>query len=231
MSSETDRKMFKKVHGTSSDPLNAYITDHSLRLHPAQKELIKQTVETKGRAAAMMGSSDELQLLANLVKTIKGKKTLDIGVFTGYSALTIALALPDDGKIVACDVTDKYLTEGKAAFREAGVDHKIDLRIAPAVDTLKSLIANGEAGTFDFAFIDADKANYSTYYDLCKELVRSGGIIAVDNVLWGGRVVDPSDTTEDTEAIRAVNKKIAADQTVDISMLNMGDGTTLIFKR
>lgn len=213
----------------SSDPNVTYAAAHSLRLHPAQEKLMEVTL--KEPMGGMMGSPDEIQLLQNLVRSIGAKKTLDIGVFTGFSALGIALALPDDGKVVACDVSDDYASKGKPFWKEAGVSHKIDLRIAPAVDTLKELIANGEAGTFDFAFIDADKENYDNYYELSLKLIRKNGIIAIDNMLWGGKVHKPEVTDTSTVALREIAKKVHADDRVFVSFLVIGDGTMLVFKK
>lgn len=213
----------------SNDPNIAYACANSLRLHPAQEKLMELTL--KGPMSGMMGSPDEIQLLQNLVRCIGAKKTLDIGVFTGYSALGIALGLPDDGKVVACDIDDEYPSKGKPFWQEAGVAHKIDLRIAPAVDTLKELIANGEAETFDFAFIDADKENYDSYYELCLKLIRKNGIIAIDNMLWSGKVYKPEVTDTSTVALRELGKKVHADDRVFVSFLVVGDGTVLAFKK
>ncbi|XP_013392060.1 probable caffeoyl-CoA O-methyltransferase 2 [Lingula anatina] len=213
----------------NADKVAKYIENNSFRLLPVQKKLIEETL--KHPRNRMLGSTDEMQLLQNLVSLIKGKKTLDIGVFTGYSALAIALVLPEDGKVVACDVSDEFTRIGKPFWKEAGVEHKIDLRIAPAVETLQKLVDAGEGGTYDFAFIDADKENYLKYYELCMILVRSGGIIAVDNVIWGGSVADPENVNPSTLAMREVNEYIHADQRVNISMLNIADGVTLCFKK
>lgn len=221
---DTNFKLFN-----SSDPNVNYASDHSLRLIPAQQKLIEVTL--KEPMAIMLGSADEIQLLQNLVRSIGAKKTLDIGVFTGYSTLAIALALPDDGKVVACDISDDYANKGKPFWQEAGVAHKIDLRIAPAVETLEKLIANGEAGTYDFAFIDADKTSYDTYYELSLKLIRKNGIIAIDNMLWGGSVYNPEVTDPSTVALRALAKKVHADDRVHVSFLVIGDGTVLAFKK
>jgi len=178
----------------------------------------------------MLGSQDELHFLAMICKLINAKKTLDIGVFTGYSALTIALALPDDGKVVACDINDEYASIGKPFWAEAGVSNKIDLRIAPALDTLNSLVET-EAESFDFAFIDADKTNYPNYYEVCLKLVRPGGIIAVDNAIRGGKVISEEFQDEATVATRKVNDLCAVDPRVDSTLFNMADGVLIVIKK
>lgn len=168
--------------------------------------------------------------MALLVRLMNAKKTLDIGVFTGYSALSVALALPEDGKIVACDVNEKDCVIARSYWQKANVAHKIDLRIAPALDTLDSLIADGEFGTFDFAFIDADKSNYDSYYEKSLQLIRPGGLIAIDNVLWYGRVADPKMQDKRTKRIRALNEKVRDDKRVIMSLLPIGDGLLLALK-
>lgn len=213
----------------TEDPNTAYASAHSLRLIPAQEKLIEVTM--KEPMAIMLGSPDEIQFLQNLVRSIGAKKTLDIGVYTGYSALSIALALPDDGKVVACDINDDCASKGKPFWQEAGVAHKIDLRIAPAIETMEKLIANGEAGTFDFAFIDADKPNYDNYYELCLRLIRKNGVIAIDNMLWGGSVYKPEVTDPTTVSLRQLAKKVHADDRVHVNFLVVGDGTMLAFKK
>jgi caffeoyl-CoA O-methyltransferase len=169
--------------------------------------------------------------MALLIHLLDARKTLEIGVFTGYSSLSVALALPDDGRIIACDVSEEWTSIAKRYWREAGVEAKIDLRLRPALQTLDDLIAHGQAGSFDFAFIDADKANYSNYYERCLVLVRPGGLIAVDNVLWSGAVIDPSNNDADTLAIRAFNEQLKDDQRIWLSMLPIRDGLTLASKK
>lgn len=213
----------------SEDPVTQYIVDNSLRMHPVQDKLIKMTLEhSKG---VMLSSAEEIQFLANICKAIGAKRTLDVGVYTGHSALMVALALPPDGKVVAIDITDEYPEMGRPYWREAGVENKIDLRIGKGATVMAQMCAEGEAGTYDFAFLDADKVSYDECYERALELLRPGGIIALDNTLWRGKVVDRSVNDDETEAIRALNKKIHKDTRVDVSFLNMGDGTTLAFKK
>jgi caffeoyl-CoA O-methyltransferase len=179
----------------------------------------------------MLSSADEIQLIQNLVRCIGAKKTLDIGVFTGYSAMSVAMALPNDGKVIACDVSDKFPSMGKPFWEEAGVADRIELAVAPAAETLQKLLDRGEAGTFDFAFVDADKTGYDAYYELCLKLLRPNGIIAFDNMLFAGQVCNPEDTDEYTESLRKLAKKIYVDNRVYVSFLTVGDGTLLAFKK
>jgi caffeoyl-CoA O-methyltransferase len=171
------------------------------------------------------------QFLALLIQMLGARRTLEVGVFTGYSSLAVALALPADGKIVACDVSEEYTSVARRYWREAGVDHMIELRLKPALDTLQELIVQRQHNRFDFAFIDADKANYDGYYEYAMELVRPGGLIAIDNVLWHGRVVDPQANDADTLAIRALNQKLHGDSRIHLSLLPISDGLTLCYKR
>jgi predicted O-methyltransferase YrrM len=168
--------------------------------------------------------------MALLVKLIGARRTLEIGVFTGYSSLAVALALPPDGQIVACDISAAYTDVGRRHWERAGVAHKIDLRLAPAAETLDALLAEGQHGSFDFAFIDADKTGYDGYYERCLQLLRPGGLIAIDNVLWDGKVAYPGED-DDTTALQALNAKLQRDERVDVSMLPIGDGLTLARKR
>jgi caffeoyl-CoA O-methyltransferase len=166
------------------------------------------------------------QFMALLVRMLNARRAIEIGVFTGYSALTVALALPDDGYLLACDISDEYTRVGKPYWQAAGVAARIDLRIGPALQTLDARLAAGETGTYDFAFIDADKTGYDAYYERCLELVRQGGVIAIDNVLWNGSVARPAKTA-DTQALQALNDKLHRDERVDVSLLPVGDGLTL----
>ena len=213
---------------TLDDSLYDYLLAHSLREHPAQAALRGAT--RSHRQAGMQISPEQGQLMALLVKLIGARRTIEIGVFTGYSALAVALALPDDGHLLACDINDDYTSIGTPHWQAAGVAHKIELRLAPALDTLDGLLAIGADATYDFAFIDADKVNYDAYYERCLQLVRSGGLIAIDNTLWGGSVARPADSA-DTAAIQALNAKLHHDERIDLSLLPVGDGLTLARKR
>jgi caffeoyl-CoA O-methyltransferase len=173
---------------------------------------------------------DQGQFMPLLVRLIGARRTIEIGVFTGYSALTVALALPDDGYVLACDVSDEYTRIGTPYWQAAGVAHKIDLQIAPAKSTLDARLSAGDAGRFDFAFIDADKTGYDDYYERCLLLLRDGGLIAIDNVLWSGSVAR-APTTADTAALQALNDKLHHDERIDVSLLPIGDGLTLARKR
>ena len=210
------------------DTLFAYLLDHSLREHPAQAALRDATRDHP--QAGMQISPDQGQLMALLVRLIGARRTIEIGVFTGYSALTVALALPDDGRVLACDLSDEYTRVGLPFWRQAGVAQKIELVLAPALDTLDARLAAGESGAFDFAFVDADKVNYDGYYERCLELLCPGGLIAFDNMLWGGSVARPAQT-DDTAALQRLNDKLHRDERVDLALLTVGDGLTLARKR
>jgi caffeoyl-CoA O-methyltransferase len=176
-------------------------------------------------------AAEQGQFMALLIHLTGARRTLEVGVFTGYSSTAVALALPEDGRIIACDINQEWTAVARRFWREAGVEHKIDLRLAPATETLDKLLAEGQAGKFDFAFIDADKENYDGYYERALRLVRTGGLIAVDNVIWHGRVIDPAANDVDTQAIRALNEKLHADERVWLSLVPIGDGLTLACKR
>jgi predicted O-methyltransferase YrrM len=206
-----------------------YLLNFSLRENASLKELRKET--HKLSQAEMQISPEQGQFMSLLIELMGAKKTLDIGSFTGYSALVVALALPADGRVVACDVSTEWTDIAKRFWQSAGVDKKIDLHIAPALETLEKLIESGETGTFDFAFIDADKNNYSNYYEAALKLLRPGGLIAVDNVLWSGEVANDANHDKDTDAIRALNEKVFNDSRVSMSMLPIGDGLTLARKK
>jgi predicted O-methyltransferase YrrM len=179
----------------------------------------------------MQITPDQGRFMAFIAELINAKRAIEIGVSTGYSSLVTAMALPDNGYIVACDISREWTSIAERYWAEAGVSQKIDLRIAPALDTLKQLIAEGQENTFDFVFIDADKTNYENYYESCLQLLRVGGVIILDNVLWGGSVIDKNDNEEDTRAIRAINEKIYNDKRVSMTMLPVADGLTLVMKR
>lgn len=211
------------------DRLYNYLLSVSLR----EPEILRQLrQETNNHPQAIMQiSPEQSQFMALLVQLVGAKKTLEVGVFTGYSSLSVALALPPDGKIIACDVSEEYTAIARRYWQKAGVADKIDLRIAPALETLDRLLADGQAETFDFAFIDADKVNYEGYYERSLQLVRPGGLIAIDNVLWGGKVADSQFQDSSTLAIRALNQKLHHDERVTLSLVPIADGVTLALKR
>lgn len=209
------------------EALYDYVLGHSLREHPAQVALRAMT--SKHRHAGMQVSPEQGQFMALLVRLIGARRTIEIGVFTGYSALTVALALPVDGRVLACDISDEYTRIGRPYWDAAGVAHKIDLRLAPALETLDGELAEDGRARYDFAFIDADKTRYDDYYERCLELLRPGGLIAIDNVLWSGSVARPAQDT-DTAALQALNRKLHHDDRIDLALLPIGDGLTLARK-
>jgi predicted O-methyltransferase YrrM len=212
------------------DPLYQYLLANSVREPEILAKLRAETAEHP--LVNMQISPEQGQLMGLLVQLIGAKKCLEVGVFTGYSSLAVAINLPDDGRIIACDVSDEFTSIARRYWQVAGVSNKIDLHVAPALGTLDRLLADGEAGTFDFAFIDADKNNYGAYYDRCFQLVRQGGLILVDNVLWYGRVADPAmDNDKRTQAIKQINQQIYHDDRVQISLIPIGDGLTIARKR
>ena len=210
------------------DHLFEYLLAQSLREVPAQAAL-REATRTHPHAG-MQISPDQGQFMALLVKLMGARRTIEVGTFTGYSALTVALALPQEGHVLACDISDEYTQVGRPFWQQAGVAHKIELVIAPALQTLDARLAAGEAGAYDFAFIDADKANYDRYYERCLTLLRPGGLIALDNMLWSGAVAHPAKTA-DTAALQQLNAKLHRDERVDLTLLTVGDGLTLARKR
>jgi caffeoyl-CoA O-methyltransferase len=212
-----------------TDSLYDYLLSVSLR---EPDLLLKLREETAADPAANMQISPEQgQFMGLLVRLMGARRCLEIGVFTGYSSLAIALALPEDGRIVACDISEKWTSVARRYWAAAGVAHKIDLRLATAMETLDRLIAAGEAGTFDFAFIDADKENYVGYYERALQLLRPGGLVVADNTLWSGRVADPENAEADTVALRHFNELLHGDSRVDLSLVPIGDGLSLARKR
>ena len=208
--------------------LREYLINVSVKEPGVLKDLREETLQLD--EFKMQISPEQGSFLSFLVKLINAKHTLDIGVFTGYSSLVVALQLPQNGYVTACDTNEEWTEIAQKYWKEAKVEDKIDLHIAPAVETLEKLISNGNEGLYDFSFIDADKINYQHYFEQSLTLVRKGGVIAIDNVLWGGRVLDKSDTEPATRAIREFNSKLYKDDRVAISMIPIGDGLTLAQK-
>jgi predicted O-methyltransferase YrrM len=208
-----------------TEGLNAYLVAAGVREHPVLTELRRETAKLPN--ANMQIAPEEGAFLAMLVRLLPARRILEVGTFTGYSSTAMALAQPDDGHVTCCDVSREWTDIARRAWTDAGVADRMELRLGPAVDTLDELLGAGQAGSYDMAFIDADKASYDAYYERSLQLVRSGGVIAIDNVLWSGRVADPSADDEDTVAIRALNAKIAADERVDVVMMPIADGVTL----
>jgi predicted O-methyltransferase YrrM len=206
-----------------------YIVAHSLRDTPLLAELRAETAKLSN--AGMQVPAEQGQFLALLVQATGARRCIEVGTFTGYSALAVAMALPADGRLVCCDVSEEWTAVGRRYWERAGVAGKIDLRIAPALQTLDAMLTAGEAGTYDFAFIDADKPNYIPYFERCLKLVRIGGLIVFDNTLWSGAVADDADQTESTRALRTLNDKLHRDERVAVSLLSIGDGVTLALKR
>lgn len=212
-----------------NDRLAEYLQSVSLREPEILTELRQET--SHHPMSTMQIAPEQGQFMALLVQLMGARKTLEIGVFTGYSALVVALALPPDGKVVACDVNEEFTAIARRYWEKAGVTNKIDLYLAPAIATLDQLLESGQANTFDFAFIDADKSNYDNYYERALQLVRPGGLIAIDNVLWSGAVADPQIQDTRTNAIRALNQKLHQDERVTLSLIPIADGLTLALKR
>lgn len=211
-----------------TNALYAYLVEHSVREPEILRRLRAETGQD--RMSMMQIGPEQGQFMQLLVRLMGAKNCLEIGVFTGYSSLAVALALPADGHILACDISEQWTAIARRYWHEAGVTAKIDLRIAPALSTLDELIESGKSACFDFAFIDADKDNYLGYYERALTLVRSGGLIAVDNTLWGGQVIDKKSKSEDTQAIRRFNDRLYSDSRVQLSLLPIGDGLTLALK-
>jgi caffeoyl-CoA O-methyltransferase len=217
-----------RIHTQLTPDLTNYIRQVALR-EPEVLRRKREGTDAHPRAS-MQTAPEQGQLLHLLVRLAGARKTLEVGVFLGYSSTWVALALPEGGKVIACDQSDEYTAQARQLWRAAGVEDKIELRLGPALDTLDALIAEGNGATFDFAFLDADKANYANYYDRAMVLVRPGGLIAIDNVLWHGDVADASQTDAETETIRAFNRKLQADERVSLSLVPLGDGLTLACK-
>ncbi|MFB6099262.1 MAG: class I SAM-dependent methyltransferase [Salinibacter sp.] len=212
-----------------SDELHDYLLSVSLREPDVMRRLRAETANHP--KSQMQIAPEQAQFLRFLVRLIGVRRSLEIGVFTGYSALAVAMELPPTGTLVACDVSDEYTRVARRYWEEAGVDDRVDLRIAPAEETLAALLDDGQEGTFDFSFIDADKENYDTYYEQSLRLLRPGGVIALDNMFRDGRVTDPDVEDESVRAIQRLNEKLHDDERVDLCMLPLADGVTLAMKR
>lgn len=209
--------------------LRAYLLDKGVR-----ESALLQKLRAEGNTMPereMQIGPEQGQFMAVLIELMGARKIIEVGVFIGYGTLWMAGALPSGGKIIACDISERFTSIARRYWAEAGVSDRIDLKLAPAKDTLAGLIKDGAAGSFDLVFIDADKASYATYYEQALTLLRPGGVILIDNVLWDGKVIDAKDTSEDTNAIRALNDVVKNDQRVSISMIPLGDGLTIARKR
>ncbi len=209
-----------------SDELNAYLISMGVREPEVLASLREETAVMP--QANMQIAIEQGAFLSMLVKLLGARQVLEVGTFTGYSSTAMALALPPDGRIVCCDVSEEFTAVARRTWAAAGVEDRVDLRLAPALETLEQLLATDGPGSFDLAFIDADKTNYRGYVEAALLLVRAGGLIAIDNVLWSGRVIDPAETDQDTQAIRDLNTDLATDERVDIAMLPIADGLTLL---
>lgn len=212
-----------------TDVLHRYLLDNSLR----EPEVLARLRDETSRLshAGMQIGPEQGQFMALLAKLTGARRCIEVGVFTGYSSLVVALALPEDGRIVACDISEEWTSIGRRYWAEAGVEHKIDLRLGRATRTLDKLLSEGEAGSYDYAFIDADKPSYDAYYERILQLIRPGGLILIDNVLWSGKVADPDASDADVDALKQLNVKLHKDERVDVSLLGIGDGVTLLRKR
>ena len=211
-----------------NDGIEAYLRRVSVRETDVQRRLREETASLEH--AGMQICPEQGQLMRMLAGLTGARRAIEVGVFTGYSALCVALALPEDGELVACDVSEEWTAVARRYWAEAGVASKIRLHLAPALDTLDDLIRAGRGGEFDIAFIDADKAGYDAYYERCLELLRPDGLVMVDNVLWGGAVADKDDQSDDTAALRAFNAKLGGDSRIELCMLPVGDGLTIARK-
>jgi predicted O-methyltransferase YrrM len=214
---------------TLEESLYQYLLSASLREPEVMRELREETRQLS--MAGMQIAPEQGQFMALLAELMSVRKCIEVGVFTGYSSLAVARMLPSDGKLIACDISEEWTAIAQRYWRRAGVADRIDLRLAPADETLSALLQDGGGDTFDYVFIDADKTGYSKYYELSLQLVRRGGLIIVDNVLWDGKVADPGVNDEDTLALKAFNRKLYSDDRISLSMVPIGDGLTLARKR
>jgi caffeoyl-CoA O-methyltransferase len=218
-----------RVHTPVTDNLARYMREVALREPEALRRVREETEQHPD--ASLQSAPEQGQLLYLLALAVGARRALEVGVFMGYSSTWVALALPPDGKLIACDRSEEYTRRARQTWRDAGVEDRVELRLGPALDTLDGLLSSGQAGAFDFAYIDADKANYSNYYDRVLALVRPGGLIAADNVLWHGEIADPAVHAPDAEAVRAFNRKLHEDRRVEVSIVPLGDGLMLAYKR
>lgn len=219
----------KTTHLTEA--LHEYLLRVGLREPDLLRRLREETAQRFENRARMQIAPEQGALMALLAETMGARRAIEVGTFTGYSALAVALALPEEGTLVACDVSEEWTAVARRYWEEAGVAGKIDLRLAPAIETMEALLADGSAGTFDFAFLDAEKTEYAEYYERCLKLLRPGGIVAVDNVLWSGRPADETVDDDSTRAIRAFNEMVQGDDRVSMVMVPVADGLTLARKR
>jgi O-methyltransferase len=216
-------------HIELSQPVLQYVRDHSLRDNDILRELREETSKLPLRT--MQIPPEQGQLLYLLARLMGARKTLEVGVFTGYSTLCTALALPANGRVVACDLSEEWVSIGRRYWERAGVASRIEVRLGDARRTLEALLADSQQGTFDFAFIDADKESYDHYYELALKLIRPGGLIVLDNTLWSGLVAKPEVSDPETDSLRRINARLLRDERVDLSMLPFADGLTLALKR
>jgi predicted O-methyltransferase YrrM len=224
-----DRIILMSLRSLLPEAVENYVSAVATRETALQKRLREETATMSG--AGMQIGADEGALLALLVRLIGARRALEIGTYTGYSSLAVAMALPANGKLICCDINDEWTQVARRYWREAGLANTVELRLAPAADTLQDLLRNPGHGSFDFAFVDADKEGYDGYYEGCLKLVRTGGLMAFDNTLWSGRVADESNNDKDTVALRALNAKVRDDSRVDSCLLTVGDGVLLARKR
>jgi predicted O-methyltransferase YrrM len=214
---------------TLTDPLRRYLLDVGVREDPLLAELRAETAALPG--AGMQICPEQGALMEVLARSIGARRALEIGTFTGYSSLVLARALPADGRITCCDVSDTYTAIARRYWERAGVVDRVELRLGPALDSLRAMVAEGRAETYDLAFVDADKENYGAYHELALVLLRPGGVLLYDNVLWSGKVLDETDRSASTEAIRALNRQLRVDDRIDLAMIPIGDGLTFARKR